>query len=1612
MFTPHQINSSTPRTQKRSRHGGRLSQLLRVSHQQVKLDVDIERKSVSGVTDIAIVPASNSLRTIKLDCREMKISSITVNKRKVNYIHDDLLYINSPEEFENKVSTSSIDLFDLYSSELTIHQHHLIRQKLNYLFGDVNFDPREPSTEVQNGNTEELKILLPENFKFEQTDRYNTPEVHHDSGTPMHLRKSTFSSDYSPIMVRIKYTLKNPQNGLKFVSGDHLDVKKWHVYTTNSEFNISTSSWVPCVDNLWDKCTWTIELDIPRSTRELENRTLEYKNNTDANNDDVDDNAMNEDEEEHHEKERENEQEEEDDENNNEENELMHDINNNLDDDEYLDMIVCAGDLDNYKELPHPSKRDRKLVSWSIFNPISAHHVGWCLGPFQSYAVSSDSNDAVLDDDFAAAGAEAEKDSTNAPLTIYALQDDLDDAKNTSAILNGALDFFLREYGSFPFTSYSVTFVHDLPIEVNNFAGLSLISDTMLFPADIIEPMLTNTEMLIDTLAEQWSGINITPQQFGDFWVTIGISKFMSLSYIRHLMGQNEYRFRIKIKKAQVADEDVGKKPLAYQFYQYPLSTSDLSFVSLKAPVVLYILDKRMTKTDKSFGLSRVLPKIFLQAMSGDLQNSTLSTLHFQYVCEKVNRNKLESFFKQWVFNVGVPLFLVAQRFNKKRSIIEMQIRQIQLQIIRKSKPNANNFMEDSIAYLDDEPSFLVQPVFTGPMTIRIHEANGTPYEHIIDLKHETSKLDIQYNTKFRRMKKKTGDEVHETVSSFKQLGDILQSKAEMEEWNLVEWIKDEEDPLFNDAFEWLRVDADFEWISKMSVKQPDYMFASQLQYDRDVEAQYEAVRYFATRDKPNRNYCTVLTRTVMDSRYYYGVRIAAARALAGFSKTNNLFLGLGYLMKIFKTLYCFPESNVPKTNDFNDLANYFLKKEMISILATIRDDDGNSPTEVKRFLLSLLKYNDNSNNDFKDEFYVATIIKALTSCIIITGDLRDIPDVFDDTKQKFVNDALIEINRLHKLDEWVPSYHHMISVVCLELKVQLAVYGYYELPFEDLLPYTLSKFPNNVRIEAFRGLLLLGGLRNAAVLKYFLTTCLLTRENSRFKRGLIEALCSAVASVATGPAPSTLDDPEFNFYQALEGERLKIGTNKTNMMIIEDGMDLASSRKEAFAKSSIEGAIDLLRAKFAQGEGLKNTLWELLHNSLLSLYERRRIFNLCQILYEEKDLFLVRLPVHNVPLEDFNKRIVAKYIGDNTVVIKREGRFKIQLARLISVEHFDKKKRRHSTVENDEDPEETKSREKRPILRFTTKPKPEEVPTPVQVEEVVPELERIGLVAVDGTLVNIKLSSRTLRSLAKVRPALVPLTSSVVAAYQPVTLKFEREGSRRIIHNLVNGASKKRYVKILTKEGRAEVSTEPYTQLTAGKLTEPQDEKREPSVSETNNEEDRIEERTESLEKTSQDGKEKPDEGKDDKPDEDKDQKPEEKVQKPDQGEVRNSGEPKTQKSEEQAQKADETKQKPGEPNAEFELDREKPVIKNKPLSRSVSPFDTGPTQTKGYRKKKKEVYIHNGSPSPSPSTNSDESNSKTGTDNVEETKSSSAENGEKLAPKPKLKLKLSLKK
>ena len=144
-------------------------------------------------------------------------------------------------------------------------------------------------------------------------------------------------------------------------------------------------------------------------------------------------------------------------------------------------------------------------------------------------------------------------------------------------------------------------------------------------------------------------------------------------------------------------------------------------------------------------------------------------------------------------------------------------------------------------------------------MTIRIHEADGTPYEHIVDIKERTTKVEIPYNTKYKRLKRSrrakeraaasqgldvTGDAQDDVLLYC--LGDVLQSEQEVNEWQLTDWSKEDEDRMSQESYEWIRLDKDFEWISKIQFSQPHWMFVSQLQQDNDVVAQVEVCQRYS----------------------------------------------------------------------------------------------------------------------------------------------------------------------------------------------------------------------------------------------------------------------------------------------------------------------------------------------------------------------------------------------------------------------------------------------------------------------------------------------------------------------------------------------------------------------------------------------------------------------------------------------------------------------------------------------------------------------------------------------------------------------------------------------
>lgn len=754
-----------------------------IEHQKVELEIDFASKSVKGKADITIHPHYKDLKAIRLNFRQGELKRLTVN---------------------GKVPV--VKYTDPYGSLQLYGPHY--HQRLSSKIDNILKTPSEP----------DLLVTIPKNVRIEELDPFSVEAqnqmalrasgVAEESDGQLGKATDTALPKFTALTVSAEFTMANIRDGLQFVGVEKGDKRYPHAFTTNSLGHGVGSPLFPFVDDPLARCTWEISIKSPcflggvfdRKTRESADgrpkpaaaghRQISI-------------------------------------------------------DEESMDItVVCSGDMTD--EIVDPQDPTKKTVSFACYSPISAHQIGFAIGPFE-YVNLSDFRESDQDEQL----------GQNAiPLHGFCLPGRRDEVRNTCFPMAQAVDFFSLTYGSYPFSSYKMCFVDDMADDTVPTACLSICSSRLLFPEDIIDPMYDSTRLLVHALSCQWIGVNIIPKEPVDTWITIGVAWYITDTFMRKLCGNNEYRFRLKQTSDKVCELDYERPSIYDMGHILKLDPSEIDFIALKAPLVLFILDRRLTKASGKATMSRIISRLFLNAQMGDIPNGAVTSSLFQKTCERLGHAKLDQFFQQWVYGAGCPRFQATQRFNKKKLVVEMMIRQVQSDQPSTRDLDKNTFMRDAKEEIRGVYAGAIQPVFSGSMTIRIHEADGTPYEHIVEIKEGVTKFDIPYNTKYKRLKRNKrqkeraaavtgGDpsaENQEDVLLY-CLGDVLQTEDEMRAWRLADWSKEDEDRMGQESYEWIRMDADFEWICKLSLVMPGYMYLSQLQQDRDVVAQLEVGR-------------------------------------------------------------------------------------------------------------------------------------------------------------------------------------------------------------------------------------------------------------------------------------------------------------------------------------------------------------------------------------------------------------------------------------------------------------------------------------------------------------------------------------------------------------------------------------------------------------------------------------------------------------------------------------------------------------------------------------------------------------------------------------------------
>ncbi|BEJ12391.1 hypothetical protein CspHIS471_0208510 [Cutaneotrichosporon sp. HIS471] len=835
----------------------------------------------------------------------------------------------------------------------------------------------------------------------------------------------------APIQIQIDYSLvvggevtegivfRRPGDG-----GDESQIPHMFLSPTTSD---AARIWTPCVDSLWERCTWELEFIVPRYIEGGEPRG---------------------------------------------------------DNDAFPTLVVASGELEAQSTHPHDP---HKVIFYYIqTTPASVQHITFAAGPFEMLQVP------VIQ---GLTGSESQK-----PILGFCLPGQLDELSTSTSFLPRAMCFYGSEFGSFPFSAYKMVFVSNPRAQSSAAVTMGVFSSDLLHPANVIDQAIETRQHLSLALIQQWVGVNIIQRTLSDTWLITGLALYLHSLFIRHLLGNNEYRFRLKKDMDRCAIEDQGDQlPLCMPGAIDPPSAQQSTFMSLKAPLVLYILDRHIAKSGTNLGLSRVIPRIFLASLSDELPNNMLSTSYFFRLCRKVSGMDLLTFADQWVYGSGCPVISIRTNFIRKKFLVEFTVEQSQPAL---AAADALDSKGKEKMLTSRRPT----PFFEGSLTVRIHEADGAPFEHLVDLKTNKKTFPLPFNTKYKRTRRSghvaarfsklqdalaqadDNDEDQEAELRDLDRGEVFayppwEDEEEQRRWRVHDWSEEEAQTMLGEGggYEWIRVDPDLEWLAKFEIHEKPWFWISQLQGDRDVVAQLQAIQSMSHASSPV--IASELARTVLVENYFYRVRMEAARALAAYNTAEADYMGGFCLMKLFHTFYCQPTDEedptlapvYPLPNDFSNFAQYFLKKCMITAMCEMRDHQPRTVwRHVRRLLLELLQQNDNSLNEYSDSHYVATVISAIGSAFSAgTNAATNLTDHDKEIDAQLLRDAMDANERAITVDRLVPSYHNVVTLAGLQAQMKSILVGQRTNDPRMFLHYTREGNYEPLRLMAFDCLLL-----------------------------------------------------------------------------------------------------------------------------------------------------------------------------------------------------------------------------------------------------------------------------------------------------------------------------------------------------------------------------------------------------------------------------------------------------------------------------------------------------------------------------------------------------------
>ncbi|ONM54926.1 Transcription initiation factor TFIID subunit 2 [Zea mays] len=299
----------------------------------------------------------------------------------------------------------------------------------------------------------------------------------------------------------------------------------------------------------------------------------------------------------------------------------------------------------------------------------------------------------------------------------------------------------------------------------------------------------------------------------------------------------------------------------------------------------------------------------------------------FRHLANKVGnleRPFLKEFFPRWIESCGCPVMRLGISYSKKRNMVELAV----------SRGCTGKATPDPDSHTNGDTREGDAPGWPGMMSVRVHETDGA-YDHpVLPMAGEALQVvEIQCHSKLAakrvwKSKKNTKlDGSDDNIDTSNQ-----ENRTSMDS------------PLL-----WIRVDPEMEYLAEIHFHQPVQMWINQLEKDKDVISQSQAIS--ALEKLPQLSFAVInaLNNFLNDTKAFWRVRIEAAYALAVTSSEATDLAGLLHLVKFYKSRRFDSDIGMPRPNDFHDVPEYFV-----------------------------LEYNDNNGNVYSDVYWLSAMVLAI----------------------------------------------------------------------------------------------------------------------------------------------------------------------------------------------------------------------------------------------------------------------------------------------------------------------------------------------------------------------------------------------------------------------------------------------------------------------------------------------------------------------------------------------------------------------------------------------------------------------------------------------------------